>query len=196
MKRVGLTAAFLLAATAAAAAANVRNADSPSAARCGGALWRLMTLSDSGRASVRLTPPASTTIGAIGKRPSPLPVPTTRRTSFQRQSWEVVAQLTTFRLERGGIRLVLFDSNSYMNAVIPTPACLSARTRARKQIAQVWKQFADECARAKSDWQPLGAIVYVQGVGFWSQRQEGQRGAAPNGAELRPVTGLRIVSGC
>jgi hypothetical protein len=196
MKRVGLTAAFLLAATAAAAAANVRSTDSPSAARCGGSLWRLMTLSDKGRRSVRLTPATSTTIGAIAKRSAPSPVPTTRRTSFQRQSWEVVAQLTTFRLERGGVRFVLFDSNSYMNAVIPTPACLSSRTRARSQIARVWKQFADDCARAKSDWQPLGAIVYVQGVGFWGPRQEGLRGAASNGAELHPVTGLRIVSGC
>ena len=45
------------------------------------------------------------------------------------------------------------------------------------------------------DWQSLGAIVYVRGVGFWSQRK-GLRGAAPNGAELHPVTGLRIVAGC
>ena len=195
MKRAGLTAALLIAATAAAAAANTRSTASPSAAQCGGALWRLMTLSDSGRASVRLTP-SSTTVGAISKRPSPQPLPTNRRTAFQRQTWEVVAQLTNFRLERGGIRLVLFDSNSYMNAVIPTPACLSVRTRARDQIARVWKEFAVDCARAKTDWQSLGAVVYVQGVGFWSPRQQGLRGAAPNGAELRPVTGLRIVSGC
>ena len=195
MKRAGLTAALLIAATTAAAAANVRTAASPSAARCGGALWRLKTLSDAGRGSVRLTP-ASTTIAAISGRPVPQPLPTTRRTAFQRQSWQVVAQLTAFRLEPGGIRLVLVDSNSFMNAVIPTPACLSAQTRARDQIAKVWKQFASDCAHAKTDWQPLGAIVYVQGVGYWSQRQQGLRGAAPNGAELHPVTGLRIVVGC
>ena len=146
MKRAGLTAALLIAATTVAAAANVRLAASPSAAHCGGALWRLKTLSDAGRTSVRLTP-ASTTIAAITGRPFPQPLPTKRRTSFQRQTWEVVAQLTTFRLEAGGIRLVLVDSNSFMNAVIPTPACLSARTRAREQIAQVWKQFGADCAR-------------------------------------------------
>ena len=195
MKRVGLTAALLIAATAAAAAANTRITASPSAERCGGPLWRMMTLSDAGRVTVRLTP-ASTTIGTIGRRPSPQPLPATRRTTFQRQTWEVVAQLTDFRLERGGIRLVLYDSNSYMNAVIPSPACLSDRSRARAQIAAVWKQFAADCARAKPGWQSLGAIVYVQGVGFWSPRLWGVRGAAPNGAELHPVTGLRIVSGC
>lgn len=194
MKRVGLTAAFLLAATAAAAAANTRSTASPSAARCGGSLWRLMTVSDVGRRSVRLTP-ASTTIAAIAKRRPPGRVPVSRRTPFQRQTWEVVAQLTTFKLERGGIRLVLFDSNSYMNAVIPTPNCAS-RSRVRQQIERAWKQFNADCARAKTDWQPLGAIVYVQGVGFWGPHQQGSRGAAPNGAELHPVTGLRIVSGC
>jgi hypothetical protein len=195
MKRAGLTAALLIAATTAAAAANVRSSASPSAARCGGALWRLKTLSDSGRRSVRLAP-STTTIAAITGRPSPRPLPISRRTGFQRHTWEVVAQLTAFRLETGGIRLVLVDSNSFMNAVIPTPACLSARSRGRAQIAQVWKQFAGDCARAKPDWQPLGAVVYVRGVGFWSQRQQGVRGAAPNGAELYPVTGLRIVVGC
>jgi hypothetical protein len=194
MKRLGLTAAFLIAATAAAAAANTRSTASPSAARCGGSQWRLMTLSDAGRASVRLVP-ASTTIAAIAKRPPPGRAPVTRRTPFQRQTWEVVAQLTTFKLERGGIRLVLFDSNSYMNAVIPTPTCAS-RSRVRRQIERAWKQFNADCARAKTDWQPLGAIVYVQGVGFWGPHQQGSRGAAPNGAELHPVTGLRIVSGC
>jgi hypothetical protein len=195
MKRVGITAAFLIAATAAAAAANTRTVASPSAASCGGSLWRLMTLSDSRRSSVRLTP-SSTTILAIAKRPAPARVPSTRRTAFQRRAWQVVAQVTDFRLEKGGLRLVLFDNNSYMNAVIPTPACLSARTRARAQIASVWKQFGSDCSRGRPDWQSLGAIAYVQGVGFWGPRQQGLRGAAANGAELHPVTGFRIVSGC
>lgn len=195
MKRVGITVALLIAATAAAATANTRTAASPSAATCGGSLWRLMTLSDSRRSSVRLRP-SSTTIGAIAKRPAPVRLPSTRSTSFQRQAWEVVAQVTDFRLEKGGIRLVLFDNNSYMNAVIPTPACLSARTRARAQIASVWKQFGSDCSKGKPDWQSLGAIAYVEGVGFWGPRQHGFRGAAPNGAELHPVTRLRIVSGC
>jgi len=154
-----------------------------------------MTLSDPGRVRVRLTPSA-TTIEAIAKRRNPGHVPRTRRTDFQRHAWEVVAQVTNFRLERGGIRLVLYDHNSYMNAVIPTPNCLSTRTRARAQIVGVWKQFGSDCARARTDWQSLGAIVYVQGVGFWSLRQQGLRGAASNGAELHPVTGLRIVTGC
>ena len=74
MKRAALTAAFLIAAMTAVAAANVRTAATPSAAQCGGALWRLKTLSDTGRTSVRLTP-SSTTIAAISGRPFPRPLP-------------------------------------------------------------------------------------------------------------------------
>jgi hypothetical protein len=192
MKYAGLIAAVLLAATTATAAG--RKSATPNAARCGGALWQLKTFSDQGRKSVRLTS-ATTTIAAIGERAFPRPVPRKRRTAFQRQTWEVVAQVTGYRLEAGGVRLILFDASSYMNAVIPIPSCLSTRTRARDQIGSAWTRFSVDCARPKTDWQPLGAIMYIRGVGFWSQRR-GFRGAARNGAELHPVTGFRIVAGC
>jgi hypothetical protein len=194
MKRAVLIVALLIAAMIAAAAATGRVLADPSATRCGGTLWRLKTLSDPGRRSVRLTS-ATTTIAAIAGRPFPRPLPKERRTLFQRQTWEVVAQVTQYRLEDGGVRLVLFDAGSYLNAVIPTPSCLSSRTRGREQIAGAWKQFSVDCARPKPEWQPLGAIVYVRGVGFWSQRGA-VRGSASNGAELHPVTGFRIVAGC
>jgi hypothetical protein len=193
MKFAAPTALVLLAATAFAAAAAGRDAAGPTAARCGGELWRLKTLSDPGRKTVQLEP-TDTTIAAIGKRPFPRPVPKLRRTPFQRHVWRVVAQITKYRVETDGIRLELFDDESYLNAVIPTPDCLSNVTRARKDIASTFNLFAAECGTAR-EWQSLGAVVYVQGVGFWSQRGS-LRGAARNGAELHPVTGLRIVSGC
>jgi hypothetical protein len=193
MKLAAPTALVLLAATAFAAAAAGRDAAGPTAARCGGELWRLKTLSDPGRKTVQLEP-TDTTIAAIGKRPFPRPVPKLRRTPFQRHVWRVVAQVTKYRVETDGIRLELFDDESYLNAVIPTPDCLSNVSRARKDIASTFNLFAAECGTAR-EWQSLGAVVYVQGVGFWSQRGS-LRGAARNGAELHPVTGLRIVSGC
>ena len=193
MKLAAPTALVLLAATAFAAAAAGRDAAGPTAARCGGELWRLKTLSDPGRKAVQLEP-KSTTIAAINERPFPHPLPKTRRTAFQRQVWQVVAQITKYRVEADGIRLELYDHESYLHAVIPTPDCLSSVTRAHKDIAGTFNLFADECGTAK-DWQSLGAIVYVRGVGFWSQRGS-LRGAARNGAELHPVTGLRVVSGC
>ena len=119
-----------------------------------------------------------------------------RRTAFQRQAWEVVAQITHYRVEPGGIRLLLFDGGAYLNAVIPTPDCLSNVTRARSDIASAYKVLTADCGRPVArDWQTLGAIAYVRGIGFWSQRQS-RRGSARNGAELHPVTGLRLVAGC
>jgi hypothetical protein len=43
--------------------------------------------------------------------------------------------------------------------------------------------------------QPLGAVAYISGVGFWDV-PHGQTGAARNYAELHPVTGIRFLSGC
>jgi hypothetical protein len=195
MKLAAPIALVLLAATAFAAAAAGRDSAGPTPARCGGELWRLKTLSDPGRNTVELGA-TDTAIGAIGKRPYPRPVPRLRRTAFQRHAWQVVAQITKFRFETDGIRLELYDNESYLNAVIPTPDCLSNSSRARKDIASTFKQFTDQCGHPTTrDWQSLGAIVSVRGVGFWSQRR-GLRGAARNGAELHPVTGLRIVAGC
>jgi hypothetical protein len=155
----------------------------------------MKTLSDPERSRIRLAA-KTTTIAALGDRPYPRPIPRGRRTPFQRQVWEVVAQVTSFRLGTGEVRLVLYDGGAYMNAVLPTPSCLSPTTRARESVVSVWRQFQGTCDRARRDWQSLGAIVHVSGVGFWSQRSIPRRGAAPNGAELHPVTGLRIVAGC
>lgn len=166
----------------------------PSAATCGGNLWRMKTFSDVDRNAVRLTP-RSTTLAAIAARQAPRPTPTRRKTPFQRQTWEVVAQITEFRAEPGELRLTLFDDNTYINAAIPVPDCLSARTRIRHSISGAWNEFVKSCARPTSDWQSLGAVAYISGVGFWSQRHSGH-GTAGNGAELHPVTGFHIVAGC
>jgi hypothetical protein len=167
----------------------------PNAARCGGQLWRMKTMSDIQRRSVRLVP-SSATIGAISRRPYPRPTPRRRRTNYQLHAWEVVAQVTNYRMDSGGIRLILFDAGTYVNAVIPSPSCLSSRTRGRAAIARAWKNFVLDCGTPRRDWQPLGAVMYISGVGFWSQRTKTRRGAARNGAELHPVTGFRVVAGC
>jgi hypothetical protein len=192
---------LLLATTVAAATASGRRADlhrslqAPNAARCGGQLWRMKTMSDIQRRAVRLVP-STTRIGLIAHRPYPRPTPRRRRTNYQVHAWEVVAQVTNYRMDSGGIRLILFDAGTYVNAVIPSPSCLSSRTRGRAAIARAWKNFVLDCGTPRRGWQPLGAVMYVSGVGFWSQRTKIRRGAARNGAELHPVTGFRVVAGC
>jgi hypothetical protein len=196
MKSAGIFALiFLAAAGTAAATAGQRHSAAPSAARCGGPLWRLKTFSDPQRRRVDLAP-QQTTIAAIRERKGPGQPPTRRATPFQLHTWEVPAQITSYKLEAtGAIRLVLFDNGAYMNAVIPAPSCLSARTRERAEVIATWLAFVARCGKGTSSWQSLGAIFFVRGVGFWSQKRQ-LRGAAPNGAELHPVTGLRIVVSC
>jgi hypothetical protein len=157
--------------------------------------WRLKTFSDPQRLQVAVKP-QTTTIGQIRARKGPGRELARRTTPFQFQTWEVPAQITSFRLDStGSVRLVLFDDGAYINAVIPSPNCLSARTRERAQITAAWHFFVDKCGKATPTWQSLGAIFWVDGVGYWGGKGS-PRGAAPNGAELHPVTGFRIIAGC
>jgi hypothetical protein len=194
MKRVGTFALIFLAAGATAAVAAGTHLSAPSAAQCGGLTWHLKTFSDPQRRQVHVTP-LSTNLHDILGRPGPGRTLVRRTTPFQRQVWGVYAQITKYRLDStGSIRLVLYDDNAYMNAVIPSPACLSRKTRDRAEIEAAWRQFA-KCGRPDSSWQAFGGIMLVRGIGFWTRKQP-LRGTAPNGAELHPVTGLQVVAGC
>jgi hypothetical protein len=195
MKRAGSFALIFLAAGAAAAAAAGNHLSAPTAARCGGSTWRLKTFSDSQRRQVDLKA-APTTLHDILERPGPSRALSQRRTPFQRQLWGVYAQTTKYKMDStGSVRLVLYDHNSYMNAVIPSPTCLSAKTRDRADIEAAWRLFVTKCGKPSANWQPFGGVLLVRGIGFWTGKEQ-ERGTAPNGAELHPVTGLQVVVGC
>jgi hypothetical protein len=202
VKQAGLMGLIALAAAACALTATVHAAPgrgshrvaAPNPARCGGNLWRLKTFSDRDRGTVNTTP-KSTTIAAILQRPAPSRIPTRRSTSFQRQLWQIPAQITRYWRDGNELRLELYDHNAYMNAVVPAPFCLPTTARARSSISATWQMFMKDCGRATKTMQSLGAVMTVTGVGYWSQNR-GQHGQAPNGAELHPVTSLRPVSGC
>jgi hypothetical protein len=170
------------------------NSNTQSVGQCTGPLFPLRTFSDPQRSSVRLTA-RTTTIESIAERGRPQPTPARRKTPFQRQTWEVVASIDSFRLDRGELRLVLFDHGAYLNAAVPSPACIPANARERKEMLAVWTTFTTKCGHPTSDWQRFGAVAYVRGVGFWSGARTG-RGIAPNGAELHPVTDFRPIVGC
>jgi hypothetical protein len=195
MKRFGVFALISLAAGAAVATAAGVRSSAPSAAHCGGTLWRLKTLTDPQKAQIAWGT-APTTIKEIRARRGPGKPPSRRTTSFQLHNWEVPAQITSFKLDAtGSVRLVLYDNEAYMNAVIPSPGCLSRATRGRAEIEAAYHLFVEKCGKPAPTWTSFGGILFVRGIGFWSEKRP-IRGAAPNGAELHPVTGLRIVAGC
>ena len=159
-------------------------------------MWKLMTLSDTGRKAVTWSP-AATSIADIAKLATPARISTARSTSFQKQVWQLTAVVQSDRIASNGeIVLELFDtrSSTYMNAYLPNPSCLSTTTRGRAQIVAARNAFG-ACPAPTADWQPLGATVQLSGVGFWNPSRSTQ-GALANGAELRPVTGFTVMQGC
>src|SRR5439155_15991446 len=104
--------------------------------QCGGTLWKLMTLSDTGKTGVSWAG-ASTTIADISKLAAPVRVPSARSTTFQRNNWQLSAVIQRYRMASNGeIVLQLFDipSATYMNAYMPAPQCLPTTARGRAQM--------------------------------------------------------------
>jgi len=97
----------------------------------------------------------------------------------------------------GEIVLILYsiESGQYMDAYLPNPQCLGQRARYRSGMLAARKELVSRCPRVTAQWQLLGATVRVAGIGFWNT-STATRGALPNGAELRPLTDFKIVSGC
>ena len=196
--RLACGAALLAALLCAGAAASTATTGTESPGSwCGGRLWRLMTLSDSGRDAVNLHGEA-TTIARIAKLSPPEQIAPTRQTLFQRQVWRLHSVVDRYRIASNGeIVLILFsiDTGQYMNVYLPNPVCLGQRARDRSGMVSAREQLTSHCAPVTAAWQLLGATVDVAGTGFWNPSTQ-TRGALPNGAELRPLTNLRIVSGC
>jgi hypothetical protein len=145
--------------------------------------------------TVKLTP-KDTTVAAIAHPDRPVPTPTTRDTPFERQVWRVTAQITEFKSESDSdIHLVLFDKGAYGIAEIPAAACVPTKARARASIVGVRARFEAACGKAAGSWKQLAAVVTISGVGFWDKKHT-QNPHARNFAELHPVTGLKLISGC
>lgn len=91
--------------------------------------------------------------------------------------------------------LYSIDSAQYMNAYLPNPHCLGRTARDRTGMIAARREFTAHCPTVKPSWELLGITVDIAGVGFWNP-STATRGALRNGAELRPLTNLKIVSGC
>jgi hypothetical protein len=164
---------------------------------CGGTLWRLMTLSDADRDRVNFQK-QWTSIAKIAELKPRARYRPTRATPFQRQLWRLRTVVDRYRIASNGeIVLILYsiDSGKYMNAYLPNPHCLGARARDRTGMIAARRELTSHCPQVTAAWQLIGVTVEVAGVGFWNPVTT-TRGALRNGAELRPLTNFKIVSGC
>jgi hypothetical protein len=164
---------------------------------CGGTLWRLMTLSDDDRQSVALDREA-TTIAEIAKLGRPRSIAARRTTSFQRQVWGLRAVVDRYRIASNGeIVLILYsiETGQFMDAYLPAKECLGAQARGRGAMLEARGELTSRCPKVTAAWQLVGITVDIAGAGFWNP-STATRGALPSGAELRPVTSLKVVAGC
>jgi len=198
-RRTILTVALAGVAACAVAAGGSRAAVGGETAgpQCGGVLWRLMTLSDPQRHRVDLHG-KWTTISDIAARKTPARIAPVRNTGFQRRVWKMRAVVDRYRIASNGeIVLVLYsiDSGRFMDAYLPARQSLGERARNRTGMLAARHELTSRCPQVRASWQLLGITVDVGGVGYWNPTRV-TRGALPNGAELRPVTNFKIVTGC
>ncbi len=182
-------------AAATAATATPARVDTTAEHGCNVRLKGLKTLSDPQRKIVNLHP-KNTTVTAINALPQPHPTPKTRTTDFSQRTWRVRAQITEFKIEGDSdIHLVVFDQGTYLIAEMPAAECLPKKTRDRKAIIAARKKFESSCGQPTNQWQPLGAVASISGVGFFDIPHT-QKPHAANFAELHPVTGIKLIAGC
>jgi hypothetical protein len=156
-----------------------------------------MTLSDVDAKRVNLHA-RGTTIAEIGGRETPLRIVPRRASAFQQQVWRLHAVIDRYRIASNGeIVLILFsiDTGQFMDAYLPAEACLGRRARDRTGVLAARHELTSRCPQVTAAWQLLGITVDIGGVGFWNPVRT-TRGALANGAELRPVTDLKVVTGC
>jgi hypothetical protein len=188
---LALAVATVVAALAAQAAAA---APGP---QCGGTLWKELTLADNGK-GVNWNP-LTTTVGDIAKLTAPARITAARTTSFQKRVWKMDdVVIDRYRIASNGeIALRLYDiaSATYMNAYLPSAACMTANKTLRTAMTKARNGLVKACPAATGEWQLLGAHAVLFGVGFWNPVKT-TSGALPSGAELRPLVGLTITQGC
>jgi hypothetical protein len=176
--------AALLAVTTIVAAVSLR-------ADCGVERWAIKTATDS-EAQLIDPVPVVTTIAMLRSLPAPRPLPNDRRVgSAELTQYSLNATLTSYSIEDDGdYHLVIADeSGRTMIAEIPSSACVSG-SRFAAQIIFARRVFESRLT-ASPFFRRTKIPIVIQGVGFFDELHN-QRGVAPNGIELHPVTQLSM----
>lgn len=162
---------------------------------CGVERWAIKTLTDpqAAKVSFRAHP---VTIAALRRLPAPKLLGSSRIAPTELQAFTVSATLVAWKLEGDlDFHLVLQDEHgATMIAEIPSPTCTQhSRVRAQVLLARSTTQAALGTPSSVR-FLTVKRAVQVTGVGFFDFLH-GQRGVAPNGIELHPVTQIVFAKG-
>jgi hypothetical protein len=158
-------------------------------AQCGIDRWPVKTAADPD-ASLVSRQVVPTTIAYLRSIPAPRPLPqTTRIAPVEQTIYSVTATLIAFKADDDfDYHLVLSDDEGHtIIAEIPSVSCSSGSVFAQ-DVASARSIFESKLA-ASAQFRTVAIPVEVRGVGFFDFLQ-GQRGVAPNGIELHPVTAI------
>lgn len=165
-------------------------------AQCGVERWSIKTGTDANAGSINLLATTPTTIASLVALSAPNPIPVNARVSpTETTVWTIDATLTGFKVEGDSdYHLVIADaSGATMIAEIPSPNCVSGTSPFSSLISQARTKF-DAAFTPSSSFQDVSVPVRITGIGMFDFLH-GQRGVAPNGIELHPVTDIDFNPG-
>ena len=157
-----------------------------------------MTLSDTGKTAVHWTP-AATSIADIAKLTAPAKI-TTSRSALPEAGLEAsppCSRATAWRRTASSCSSCsTFRPSTYMNAYLPSAACLPTTTRGRAQMLADAQRVPEAVPGSHRQRGSRSARPpSLSGVGFWNPVKT-TAGAPKNGAELRPLLSVNITQGC
>ena len=166
--------------------------------RCGGTLWRLMTLSDPGAGQVELHG-VPTTIAEIAKLKPPARIGSRTKDDVPAAGLAAGRRRRPIphRVERRDRARALQHRHGAVHERVSRESALPRQAHARPHRHDRGAEsfIVALSARVTAAGSCSARRVDLAGVGFWNP-SKATRGALPNGAELRPLTNFKIVSGC
>lgn len=162
-------------------------------AQCSGVRWPVKVASDVDAQSISPVV-IPTTIAFLRTIPAVRPLPQDSRVApVEKTMYSVTATLIEYRVaENGDAELVLSDqAGRTLFAVIPSAACANG-SRFATDITAARRLFDTRLPGATTTWTRARRAVEIRGVAFFDFLV-GQRGIAPNGVTLHPVTFLTFT---
>ena len=190
LPKVVAVTAITVAALAVAVTVPPRTSTPAQANACGVERWHVKTGIDPDSKLVSRVAKAATVASLVAlHRPAAGSDPNSRSRPVEVTRYRLHGIITAYKTEGDSdVHLVLSDKGKTLIAEIPNPGCVGKTSPFATQIAAVQKTWTSKYPPS-STFATIHQPVTLVGVGFFDALH-GQRGVAPNGIELHPVTSL------
>ena len=156
--------------------------------------WAVKTGGDADASQLDLSHATPTTIAALRALPAPASLPADARIPpTETTQYVVSATLREYKIASDGdYHLVLADADgATMIAEIPDPEDMPAQSPLAAGVKNARAEFDRKLTSMPFVFKTAKLPVCVKGIGFFDFHH-GQKGIAPNGIELHPVTDIQF----